>query len=123
MHAPRPILVTSFEPFGGDTMNPSEQVARALHRALQRAVGLVDAHGPLHGGPARRVAGGGVALLYAARVLDGKKGGNHDQQVGIEIVRKALQSPARQIAENAGLEGGVVVEKVKSLKGFGRNRS
>ena len=53
-------------------------------------------------------AGGGVALLYATRVLEGKKGGNHDQQVGIDIVRKALQAPARQIAENAGTDGSIV---------------
>jgi chaperonin GroEL len=54
------------------------------------------------------VAGGGAALLYAARVLEGKKGGNHDQQVGIDIVRRALQAPVRQIAENAGFDGAVV---------------
>jgi chaperonin GroEL len=54
------------------------------------------------------VAGGGAALLYATRVLDGKKGANHDQQVGIDIVRRALQAPVRQIAENAGFDGAVV---------------
>ena len=54
------------------------------------------------------VAGGGAALLYATRVLDGKRGGNHDQQVGIDIVRRALQAPVRQIAENAGFDGAVV---------------
>ena len=51
------------------------------------------------------VAGGGAALLYATRVLENKKGANHDQQVGIEIVRRALQAPVRQIAENAGFDG------------------
>ena len=54
------------------------------------------------------VAGGGAALLYAARVLEGKRGANHDQQVGIDIVRRALQAPVRQIAENAGFDGAVV---------------
>ena len=54
------------------------------------------------------VAGGGAALLYATRVLEHKKGANHDQQVGIEIVRRALQAPVRQIAENAGFDGAVV---------------
>lgn len=58
------------------------------------------------------VAGGGVALLYASRVLDGLRGGNADQTAGIDIVRKALQFPVRQIAENAGVEGLVVVGKL-----------
>jgi len=58
------------------------------------------------------VAGGGAALLYATRVLENKKGANHDQQVGIEIVRRALQAPVRQIAENAGVEGSIVVGKI-----------
>src|SRR5205807_8191379 len=43
------------------------------------------------------VAGGGAALLYATRILEGRKGSNHDQQVGIDIVRRALQAPVRQI--------------------------
>ncbi|MDB5486374.1 MAG: groL, partial [Reyranella sp.] len=54
------------------------------------------------------VAGGGSALLYATRVLDGKRGANPDQQVGIDIVRRALQAPVRQIAQNAGFDGAVV---------------
>src|SRR5438045_982387 len=54
------------------------------------------------------VAGGGAALLYATRALENKKGANHDQQVGIDIVRRALQAPVRQIAENAGFDGAVV---------------
>ncbi len=58
------------------------------------------------------VAGGGVALLRAIKALDSVKPGNDDQRVGIEIVRKALQWPARQIAENAGLDGAVVVGKL-----------
>ncbi len=58
------------------------------------------------------VAGGGVALLYAARVLSSVKVANPDQQVGIDIVRKALQTPLRQIAENAGADGAVVAGRV-----------
>src|SRR5690606_24125726 len=57
------------------------------------------------------VAGGGVALLYASRALDGLKGANEDQNVGIKIIRRALQAPCRQIAENAGVDGAVVVGK------------
>jgi chaperonin GroEL len=58
------------------------------------------------------VAGGGSALLYAARALDKLTGSNHDQQVGIDIVRKALQAPLRQIAENSGTDGSIVVGKL-----------
>ena len=58
------------------------------------------------------VAGGGVALLHAIKALDGVKPANDDQRVGVEIVRKAIQWPARQIAENAGLDGAVVVGKL-----------
>src|SRR5712672_2355321 len=58
------------------------------------------------------VPGGGVALLYAAKSLDGLTPENNDQKVGIEIVRKALRSPARQIAENAGADGSVIVGKL-----------
>jgi len=58
------------------------------------------------------VPGGGVALLKAAKALDGLKGLNRDQDAGIAIVRRALQAPIRQIAENAGVEGSIVVGKV-----------
>ena len=58
------------------------------------------------------VPGGGVALLKASKVLDGLKGDNDDQNAGIAIVRRALQAPIRQIAENAGVEGSIVVGKV-----------
>ena len=58
------------------------------------------------------VVGGGVALLYATRVLKKLKTGNDDQKVGIEIVRRALQAPIRQIAENAGNDGAVVAGKL-----------
>ena len=62
------------------------------------------------------VAGGGAALLYATRVLAGRRGANHDQQVGIDIVRRALQAPLRQIAENAGFDGAVVAGRLLDQK-------
>ena len=62
------------------------------------------------------VAGGGVALLNAVPALDKVKGETADEQIGVEIVRKALEAPLRSIAGNAGFEGSVVVEKVKGLK-------
>jgi chaperonin GroEL len=58
------------------------------------------------------VPGGGVALLKASKILDGFKGDNADQEAGVAIVRRALQAPIRQIAENAGVEGSIVVGKV-----------
>src|SRR5574338_515686 len=58
------------------------------------------------------VPGGGTALLYATKALDGIKGANDDQTRGIDIIRKALQSPLRQIAENAGHDGAVVAGKL-----------
>jgi chaperonin GroEL len=69
------------------------------------------------------VAGGGVALLKASKVLDGMTGDNDDQTAGIAIVRRALQAPIRQIAENAGVEGSIVVGKVMENKSatFGFN--
>jgi len=62
------------------------------------------------------VPGGGAALLYATRLLDNVKGANPDQQVGIEIVRRALQAPVRQIAENAGMDGAVIAGKMLESK-------
>jgi chaperonin GroEL len=62
------------------------------------------------------VAGGGVALLYAARALDGLKVANDDQRVGIEIVRRALTAPTREIARNAGVDGSIVVGKLLEAK-------
>ena len=59
------------------------------------------------------VPGGGVALLRAARAIDGLKL-EGDEKTGAQIVRRALEEPIRQIVENAGLEGSVVVEKVKA---------
>ena len=60
------------------------------------------------------VAGGGSALLFAGRVLDKVKGANDEQNVGINIVKKVVQSPIRQIAENAGFDGAVVSNEVLS---------
>ena len=61
------------------------------------------------------VAGGGVAFINAATALDGLKGLDKDELVGVDIVRRALNAPLRSIADNAGFEGSVVVEKVKDL--------
>jgi chaperonin GroEL len=58
------------------------------------------------------VPGGGVALLYAAKALDGLKPVNDEQRVGVDIVRRALQAPVRQIATNAGVDGSIVVGKL-----------
>ena len=58
------------------------------------------------------VPGGGVALLYAGRALDKVKGANDDQNVGVNIVRQALKSPARLIVENAGEDGSLVIGKL-----------
>jgi chaperonin GroEL len=62
------------------------------------------------------VAGGGAALLYAIRSLEKIRVGNDDQKVGVEIVRRALQSPLRQIAENSGFDGAVVAGKMMENK-------
>src|SRR3954467_11962041 len=62
------------------------------------------------------VPGGGVALLYATRVIDKLKPENTDQKVGIDIVRRALQAPVRQIVENSGSDGSVVVGKLLDSK-------
>jgi len=62
------------------------------------------------------VPGGGTALLYATKALDGLNGANDDQNRGIDIVRRALQAPVRQIAENAGVDGSIVVGKLTDQK-------
>jgi chaperonin GroEL len=69
------------------------------------------------------VSGGGTALLYATEALKDLEGENNDQTVGIEIVRRALQAPARQIVTNAGDEASVVIGKLfeKSDKSYGYN--
>lgn len=62
------------------------------------------------------VAGGGVALVRAIDVLDKLEGDNMDQSTGVKIVQKALEEPLRQIVNNAGLEGSVVLQKVREGK-------
>ena len=70
------------------------------------------------------IAGGGVAYIRAIKSLDKMKGENDDERFGIEIVRRALEEPLRQIAENAGLEGSIVVNNVKGGKdNYGYNAS
>ena len=59
------------------------------------------------------VVGGGVALVQGAKALDGLKGENLDQDAGIQIIRKALEAPLRQIADNAGVDGSVVAGKIR----------
>ncbi|MGE5510722.1 MAG: chaperonin GroEL [Bacteroidota bacterium] len=65
------------------------------------------------------VPGGGVALLRALKSLDGLNPQNEDQKVGISIVRRALQAPARQIAQNAGEDGSVIVGKILENGAYG----
>jgi chaperonin GroEL len=69
------------------------------------------------------VPGGGVALLRCQAILDDLKLDEHDQQVGVNIVRRALEEPIRQIAFNAGVEGSIVVDRVRNGEGksFGYN--
>ena len=68
------------------------------------------------------VPGGGVAYIRAIKSLDGLKGDNEDETTGIEIIRRAIEEPLRQIVANAGLEGAVIVQKVKDGEGdFGYN--
>jgi chaperonin GroEL len=62
------------------------------------------------------VPGGGVALLRCINALKGMKLDNHDQNVGLDILKRALEEPIRQIINNTGLEPSVIVEKVKSAK-------
>lgn len=68
------------------------------------------------------VPGGGVAYIRAIPSLEGLKGDNDDETTGIEIVKRAIEEPLRQIVDNAGVEGAVVLQKVKDGKGdFGYN--
>ncbi len=68
------------------------------------------------------VAGGGVALVRAQKALDGIKGLSDDQQVGVNILRRAIEEPLRMIVKNAGEEASVVLNKVKEGKGaYGYN--
>ncbi|MCV3209368.1 chaperonin GroEL [Mesorhizobium sp. YC-39] len=63
--------------------------------------------------------GGGVALLRAAKALDAVQTDNADQRTGVEIVRRAIEAPVRQIAENAGAEGSIIVGKLREKTDFG----
>jgi len=70
------------------------------------------------------VPGGGVAFMRAIKAIEKLKGSNEDENTGIQIIRRALEEPLRQIVENAGLEGSVIVQKVKEGKddyGFNAN--
>jgi chaperonin GroEL len=68
------------------------------------------------------VAGGGVAFIRAVASLADLKGDNEDENTGIQIIRRAIEEPLRQICENAGIEGSIIVQKVKEGKGdFGYN--
>jgi chaperonin GroEL len=68
------------------------------------------------------VPGGGVAFIRTLSALDNVETANQDQKIGVNIIRRALEEPLRQIADNAGLEGSIVVQKVKEGEGnFGFN--
>ena len=68
------------------------------------------------------VAGGGVSFIRAIEIIEKMKGSNEDEATGIQIVKRALEEPLRQIAENAGVEGSIVVQKVREGKNdFGYN--
>jgi chaperonin GroEL len=63
------------------------------------------------------VPGGGVALLRCLNAIDGVKPDNDDERIGVDIVKRAIEYPTRALAENAGVEGSVVVQEVKKRKG------
>ena len=67
------------------------------------------------------VPGGGVALINAIHVLEGLKMQYDDEQIGVNIVRKALEVPMRKISENAGQEGSVIIENVRKAQKDGKN--
>ena len=68
------------------------------------------------------IPGGGVGLIRAIPALDALKGDNEDEQTGIDIIKVAIEAPLRQISANAGVEGSIVIFKVKEGKGdFGYN--
>ncbi len=64
------------------------------------------------------VTGGGVAYIRAQKALDGMKGDNADETTGINIIRRAIEEPLRQICRNAGIEGAVIVNKVREGEGY-----
>jgi chaperonin GroEL len=63
------------------------------------------------------VPGGGVALLRCLTAIDGVKPDNDDERIGVDIVKRAIESPTRALADNAGVEGSVVVQEIKKRKG------
>ena len=63
------------------------------------------------------VPGGGVALLRCSSAIEAVKGDNHDEQIGVDIVRRAIEYPTKALALNGGYEGSVVVQEVKKRKG------
>jgi len=63
------------------------------------------------------VAGGGVALLRCLNAIETVKSTNEDEKIGVDIVKRAIESPLRSLADNAGVEGSVIVEEVKKRKG------
>jgi chaperonin GroEL len=63
------------------------------------------------------VAGGGVAFIRAQKAIENMRGLNEDEKVGVQIVRRAIEEPMRQLANNAGAEGALIVEEVKKRKG------
>jgi chaperonin GroEL len=63
------------------------------------------------------VAGGGVAFIRAQKALENIRGLDADEKVGVQIVRRAVEEPMRQLADNAGAEGALIVEEVKKRKG------
>src|SRR5436853_489409 len=63
------------------------------------------------------VPGGGVAFIRAQKALDGLKVSNPDEQIGVDIVKRAVEEPTRALAENAGVEGSIVVQEIKKRKG------
>jgi chaperonin GroEL len=63
------------------------------------------------------VAGGGVALIRCLEAIEKVKAANEDERIGVEILKRALEFPTRELANNAGVEGSVVVEEVKKRKG------
>jgi chaperonin GroEL len=63
------------------------------------------------------VPGGGVALIRCLGAIDGVKPENDDERIGVDIVKRAIEYPTRALAENAGVEGSVVVQEVKKRKG------
>jgi len=62
--------------------------------------------------------GGGVALMRASKVLDKVKTSNEDEETGVEIIKRAIEAPMRQIAANSGVDGAIVIEKVRDAKDF-----